>query len=188
MSLRFVRNRRRQKCITGKYWYGSELEAKASAFYIAHSLIDRLLRAYRCDKCNGWHLTSKPYAPKTSRPTGPGERGSRMSFSFSGAGPKADVIRQIRSHHSYDTDESAVAVRDFIALLLDGDASRPVHAGGQYVFSVQASGHSGHGSPTSLSLTITPMYVPDLDPEVEVEAALGAHQPAGYGAADILAT
>jgi hypothetical protein len=60
VSLRFVRNKRRHKCITGKYWYGSELEAKASSHFITRSQVDRWLRVYRCDKCNGWHLTSKP--------------------------------------------------------------------------------------------------------------------------------
>jgi hypothetical protein len=60
MSLRFVRSKRRHKCITGKFWYGSEMEAKASGRFIEHSKVDRWLRAYRCDKCNGWHLTSKP--------------------------------------------------------------------------------------------------------------------------------
>jgi hypothetical protein len=78
MNLRFVRNRRRRRCVTGKFWYGSELEAKASSRYLEQTKLDKLLRAYRCDKCNGWHLTSKPLQERASRPTGPGEEGRRQ--------------------------------------------------------------------------------------------------------------
>lgn len=58
--MRIVRRKPRRGCPTGKLWYGSQAEAKADAHFIRQKHTDRNLRAYRCDKCNGWHLTHQP--------------------------------------------------------------------------------------------------------------------------------
>lgn len=53
----YVVRRKRGTCLTGKHWYGSELEAKAALHFMRDGRGE--CRAYKCDRCNGWHLTSK---------------------------------------------------------------------------------------------------------------------------------
>lgn len=58
MGLRIVR-RKLGSCGTGKVWYGSELEAKAALHLMPRKSRRKECRAYRCDRCSGWHLTSR---------------------------------------------------------------------------------------------------------------------------------
>lgn len=43
---------------TGKKRFESEAAARRSASNIARHTGERRMRAYRCDACHGWHLTS----------------------------------------------------------------------------------------------------------------------------------
>jgi hypothetical protein len=117
-----------------------------------------------------------------------------MSFQISGAGPRASVIGQVRSHRQWDEQELAVRVRDFIVAVLRSQEPELPHNGGVYVYSVQASGHHGHGSPLQLSLTINPMWVPavqdneeeqpagsgEMAGQVSIDDAIGEHASAAY--------
>jgi hypothetical protein len=65
MSLRTRRSRAKRKCITGKWWYPNMIAARQHALAIPFGA---QLRAYRCDLCTGWHLTSKDYTPSGGQP------------------------------------------------------------------------------------------------------------------------
>ena len=56
--MRYVR-RKRGQCKTGKQWYATELAAKAALHFMRAGRSEQ--RAYNCDLCNGWHLTSKEH-------------------------------------------------------------------------------------------------------------------------------
>lgn len=65
MGLRYVR-RKRGTCRSGKIWYASRLEALAARQFMADSF--RSCRAYRCNLCNGWHITSQERRQTGERP------------------------------------------------------------------------------------------------------------------------
>jgi hypothetical protein len=96
-----------------------------------------------------------------------------MSFTFYGAGPKADVIHQIRSHHAHDDQEMAVAVRNLIQAALEHDSSSQWEDGSGFVYLVKASGHASPGSAAQLELSITPFWVPSV--REPVAAAIDPH-------------
>src|ERR1700735_440174 len=84
-----------------------------------------------------------------------------MTFSFSAAGRREDVIRQVRSHHQSGVEGLASAVRDLIADALEGAAEiRTTEY--EYAYLVEASGHDGSGG-TSLNVVIRPIWVPAAD-------------------------
>ena len=80
-----------------------------------------------------------------------------MTFAFNGAGSKADVIHQIRSHHGYDDQGLAVAARELIVHALEAHEEDD-----NYVYKVSANGHAGYGGATSLEIKIEPMWVPSI--------------------------
>lgn len=55
-SLRLVRRKQPRGCSSGKRWYGSRVEVLAALNMMPGGREER--RAYRCNLCNGWHLTS----------------------------------------------------------------------------------------------------------------------------------
>lgn len=51
------RERRRERTCRAKRWFASEAEARAVALMDAAQYRQRLV-PYRCERCDGWHLTS----------------------------------------------------------------------------------------------------------------------------------
>lgn len=82
-----------------------------------------------------------------------------MSFSFTGVGTKADVIRQVRSHHIAG-DGIGQKARELVVAALEMDKTSEVHNGGDYGYIVKAFGHAGPGTPSSVTITIEPVWIP----------------------------
>ena len=78
-----------------------------------------------------------------------------MSFSFSAAGHRHDVIASLRNASVYD-NQAGAAIRDAIIAGLEQDQAegKKAWSGGQLVYVVKAFGHSGPGAPLSLSVTV----------------------------------
>ncbi|HWD69197.1 MAG TPA: hypothetical protein VG293_03320 [Solirubrobacteraceae bacterium] len=49
-------NARRKQVCARKRWFGTEAEARAAALW-DRTQFGEQLSAYRCDECDGWHLT-----------------------------------------------------------------------------------------------------------------------------------
>lgn len=81
-----------------------------------------------------------------------------MSFSFTAVGTKDEVIAQLAQVDVYGNaiGESA---RLMVVNALGLESVQP-YTGYEYKYTVKASGHSGGGSPLSLSLTVVGDYVP----------------------------
>lgn len=80
-----------------------------------------------------------------------------MSFSFKAAGGKHQVVAQLRAIGNGDrnigTGELGTDLARLLADHIDGDQDRP--GGCDTVYVVEASGHSGGGSPASLQCQIS---------------------------------
>jgi hypothetical protein len=50
------RNVRRQEVCARKRWFATEAEARAAALW-DKTQFGESLTCYRCEECNGWHLT-----------------------------------------------------------------------------------------------------------------------------------
>ena len=87
-----------------------------------------------------------------------------MSFSFMGAGTKADVIHQVRSHHIADESGFGNAVRHLVTEALSEEQLASDY---QYLYIVKANGHSGPGAAVSLNVSIEPIWVPSIRPPAE---------------------
>jgi hypothetical protein len=56
------RARRQQNCAR-KRWFGTEAEARAAALWDRTQFAEKLT-AYRCEECDGWHLTGGRGRPR----------------------------------------------------------------------------------------------------------------------------
>ena len=52
------RKRRLEAC-AAKRWFATEAEARAAALW-DRTQFGEQLACYRCEECNGWHLTTRP--------------------------------------------------------------------------------------------------------------------------------
>jgi hypothetical protein len=62
---RFIRQKQRQHCWTGKVRFRKESQALQELARIQeiaeYAVMDKVpVRAYSCSSCDGWHLTSQP--------------------------------------------------------------------------------------------------------------------------------
>lgn len=57
------RGEKQGKCESGKFRYTSQLaaERQMARGVVSGNPYRREVRAYLCPKCDGWHLTSRPY-------------------------------------------------------------------------------------------------------------------------------
>lgn len=83
-----------------------------------------------------------------------------MSFSFTAIGTRAEVLEQL-GLASPSGNKVGELARQLAADALAEEEDAPTASGYHPAYIVKASGHSGGGSPTSLSLTIETQYVPD---------------------------
>lgn len=86
-----------------------------------------------------------------------------MSFSFSAMGTRDEVLAQLALSDP-SGNKVGEAARDLVAAALEAEVYRPAGPGWEYRFIVEASGHSGGGSPLSLNLTVRPVFVRAADP------------------------
>lgn len=88
-----------------------------------------------------------------------------MSFSITAAGRKADVIRQIRSHHRPEEGGLVHDVRHMIVTALE--SAKPelgsIDPAGDWGYFIEASGHHDAWSPLSLNISVRAFWLP---PEV----------------------
>lgn len=87
-----------------------------------------------------------------------------MSFSFNGLGTKEEVIAQLEAADVYGNQVGADA-KKLIIDSLKADTAQAA-SGWEYRYHVQASGHSGGGSPLSLSLNLTTHHVRSISGDV----------------------
>ncbi len=101
-----------------------------------------------------------------------------MSFSIFVIGDKDDVVKQLQASDAVKHD----GVGKQLAELLAKHIGESTNAHYKYGYYVELSGHSGHGSPLSLNVTVKAAYLPLPEPDDEVvDATITDHQ------ADVLA-
>lgn len=88
-----------------------------------------------------------------------------MSFSFTAVGKRAEVVKQLRNANTYD-NAIGKAVADLLAEHLDQE-EYPNYLGDEWdmAYVVKAGGHSGGGTPLSLTVTVEPAWVPKTKTE-----------------------
>lgn len=87
-----------------------------------------------------------------------------MSFSFSAVGTKEEVAAQLAKVDVYG-NAIGEAARLLVVNAMGLESVQP-YTGYEYKYVVNASGHSGGGSPLSLNMSIVGHYVPVLDTSV----------------------
>lgn len=99
-----------------------------------------------------------------------------MSFSFTAAGSRDDVIRQLRlvKEGTHGPGPLGPRIAELVAGELACDESgNAVAQDYRMHYLVEGSGHSGGGSAVSLSLTVRPMYIRDAQAEPAGEDCAG---------------
>jgi hypothetical protein len=90
---------------------------------------------------------------------------TEVSFSFTAIGTAADIQAQLPKVSAYDNVVGEL-VRTALIQAFEQEAAdpSPVNAGArqdyEYRYTVNASGHSGGGSPLSLNVSVTSAWVP----------------------------
>lgn len=82
-----------------------------------------------------------------------------MTFAFNGVGTRAEVIRQVRSHH-VEAEGLGDEARKLVVAALELDNGQD-----EYGYIVKAYGHADSGGATSLTITIEPIWIPAPRPE-----------------------
>lgn len=82
-----------------------------------------------------------------------------MSFSYVAAGPKAHVIEQLDHEAEHCSNGIGRALAQALSTVLSDPDEGPSWSGHDLVYVVKANGHSGSGSPLSLSATVEAHHV-----------------------------
>jgi hypothetical protein len=82
-----------------------------------------------------------------------------MTFAFNAMGTKSEVADQVQAANVYGNQIGETA-KQLIIEALTADDSMAGSSDYEYRYSVAANGHSGGSIPTTLSLTLSAVYVP----------------------------
>jgi hypothetical protein len=98
-----------------------------------------------------------------------------MSFSFAAAGDRKTVMAQLAEIESDNEVAAKLTALLIEQLSVSGDHSSYQRGGAEYVpgWIVEASGHSGHGSPLTLSVSVKFAYFPVPQPQPETDNSDG---------------